>query len=112
MLIITATMVRRAKTMNSDIQIIDMLSDDPADCSSIWSPGDELAETVFVTVIAMGVTWTVTTVLMVAVVVTDCTSVLVLVAMAVEVELMSCVLVTTDVVFTVLVMVAVTNVVT
>ena len=46
MLIITATMVRRAKRINSDIQIIHALSDDPAD----WSPGDELADTVFVTV--------------------------------------------------------------
>ena len=84
--------------MNSDIQIIDTLSDDPADCSPTESPGDELTDTVFVTVIALGVAEMVTTVLTVAVLVTDCTSVLVLVAMEVNVELMICMLVTTDVV--------------
>ena len=51
-----------------------MLSDDAADCSPIWSPGDELADTVFVTVITMGVAAKVTIVLTVAVLVTDCTS--------------------------------------
>ena len=49
---------------------------------------------VLVTVIAVGVAEIVTTALTVAVVVTDCTSVLVLVAMVVDVELMICVLVT------------------
>ena len=76
--------------MNSDIQIIDALSDDPADCSPTESPGDELADTVFVTVITVGVAEMVTTVLTVAVLVTDCTSmlvlVLVLVAIAVVVD--------------------------
>ena len=83
--------------MNRDIQMIHMLSDNPADCSPIWSPGDELVDTVFVTVISTGMAEMVTTVLTVAVVVTDCTSVLVLVAMAVEVELMIAVLVSTSV---------------
>ena len=73
--------------MNRDIQIIRMLSDDPADCSPIWSPGDELAHTVFVTVITVGVAEKVTIVLTV----------------------MSCVLVMTDVVPTVLVGAAVTK---
>ena len=50
MLTSTATIVKIAKRMNSDIQIIHMLSDDPADCSPIWSPGDELAVVVDVTV--------------------------------------------------------------
>ena len=88
MLIITAAIVRRAKRMNSDIQIIDTcaLSDDSADCSPTWSPGDELTDTVFVTVITVGVVEMVTIVLTVAVFVTDCTSVLVLVAMVVVVE--------------------------
>ena len=76
--------------MNSDIQIIDVLSDDPADCSPTWSPGDELADTVFVTVITVGVAEKVTTVLTV----------------------MSWVLVTTDVVPTVLVAVVVIKEVT
>ena len=54
--------------MNSDIQIIDKLSDDPADCSpNDESPGDELADTVLVTVIALGVAEMVTTVLTVSV---------------------------------------------
>ena len=73
--------------MNSDIQIIHMLSEDPADCSLIWSPGDELADTVFVTVITVGVAEKVTTVLTV----------------------MNWVLVMIDVVPTVLVAVAVTK---
>ena len=73
--------------MNRDIQIIDMLSDDPADCSPIWSPGDELVDTVFVTVITVGVAEKVTTVFTV----------------------MNWVLVMTDVVPTVLVAVAVTK---
>ena len=77
--------------MNSDIQIIDMLSDDPADCSPTGSSGDELKDMVFVTVIAVGVAEMVTTVLTIAVLVTDCTSMLVLVlvviAVVVEVEL-------------------------
>ena len=60
--------------MKSDIQIIDMVSDDPAECSSIWSPGDELADTVFVIVITVGVAEMVTIVLTVAVLVTVCTS--------------------------------------
>ena len=94
MLIVTATIVRRAKRMNSDIQIIHTLLDDPADCSPTESPGDEFMDTVFVTVIFVGVDEMVTTMLMVAVLVTDCTSVLVLVAMVVDVELMICVLVT------------------
>ena len=69
MLIITVTIVRRAKRINSDIQTIDTLSDDPADWSPTdGSPGDELAATVLVTVV-----------------VTDCTSVLVLVVMAVDI---------------------------
>ena len=86
MLIITATIVRRAKRMKSDIQIIDMLSDDLGDSSPTdGSPGDELADTVLVTVISLGMAEMVTTVLTVAVVVTDCTSVLVLVVMAVDV---------------------------
>ena len=71
--------------MNSDIQIIDTLFDDPADSSPTKSPGDEMVDTLFVTVITLGVAEMVTTVLTVAVVVTDCTSMLVLVAMAVEV---------------------------
>ena len=83
--------------MNSDIQIIDMLSDDPDDCSPTdGSLGDELADTVFVTVIALGMAEMVTTVLTVAVLVTDCTSMLVLVMMAVEVEVANCVLVSTS----------------
>ena len=85
--------------MNSDIQIIDVLSDDPSDCSPIESAGDELADAVFVTVIALGVAEMVTTVLNnVAVLVTDCTSLLTLVTMVVDVELMSRVLITTDMV--------------
>ena len=79
MLIITATIVRRAKRMNSDIQIINTLPDDPGDCSSTGFPGDELVEIVFVTVIALGVAEMVTTVLEIASLVTNCTSVLVLV---------------------------------
>ena len=84
--------------MNSDIQIIHVLSDAPADCSlTDGSPGDELADTILVTVIALGVAEMVTTVLTVAVFVTDCTSVLVLVlvviAVVVVVELTSSVLV-------------------
>ena len=75
--------------MNRDIQIIDMLSDDPADCSPAGSSGNEFMQTVFITVIALGVAGMVTTVLTVAVLVTDCTSVIVLVAMVVDVELMS-----------------------
>ena len=75
MLIITATIVRRAKRINSDIQIIDILSDDPADWSATESPGDELAEMV-------------TTVLTVAVLVTDCTSVLVVMVVDVTVDVM------------------------
>ena len=68
-----------------------MLSeDDAANCSPSAGSGDEFADTVFVTVIALGVAEMVTTVLLV----TDCTSVLVLVAMVVDVELMICVLVT------------------
>ena len=59
--------------MNSDIQIIDMLSDNPSGCSPIWSPGDELADTACVIVIIVAVTEMVT----------------VLVAMVVDVELMS-----------------------
>ena len=98
MLITTATIVRREKRMNSDIQIIGTLSDDLVDCSPIWSPGDEFMDTVFITVIALGVADMVTTLLMVAVLFTDCTSVLVLVVMVVDVELMICKLVTTDVV--------------
>ena len=66
--------------MKSDIQIIDVLSGDPADCSPTGSSGDEFMDTVFVTVIAMGVAEMVMTVLTVAVLVTDCTSVLVLVS--------------------------------
>ena len=50
MLIITATIVRRAKRINSDIQIIHMPSDDPADWFTTGSSGDELADTVLVTV--------------------------------------------------------------
>ena len=79
--------------MNSDIQIMEKLSDGPADCSPTdGSPGDELADTVLVTVIALGVAEMVTTVLFVSVIVTDCTSVIV--AMVVDVELMTAVLVT------------------
>ena len=73
--------------MNRDIQIIHMLSNDPADCSPTWSPGDELAHTVFVTVITVGVAKKVMTLLTV----------------------MSWVLVMTDVVPTVLVEVAVSK---
>ena len=86
MLIITATILRRAKRMNSDIQTTDMLSDNPADCFPTGSSGDEFMDTVFVTVMAMGVAELVTTMLTVAVLVTDCTSVLVLVVIAVVVE--------------------------
>ena len=71
MLIITATIVRRAKRMNSDIQIIDTLPDDHADCSPVWSSGDEFTDAVFVIVITMGVAEMVTTVLAVTVLVTD-----------------------------------------
>ena len=67
--------------MNSDIQMIDMLSDDPADWSATESPGDEMAGTVFVTVITLGV----------AVLVTDCTSV------AADVTVVAVVLVTAQV---------------
>ena len=57
MLTITATIVRKAKRMNSDIQIIHVLSDDLADCSPTGSPSDELADTVFVSVITLGRGW-------------------------------------------------------
>ena len=50
MLIITATIVRRAKRINSDIQIIDVPSDNSADWSTTGSSGDESADTVLVTV--------------------------------------------------------------
>ena len=83
--------------MNSDIQIIDMVSDDPVDCSPTEPPGDEMADTVLVTVITLGVAEMVTTLLTVAVVVTDCTSVLVLVVMAVDVTVDVVVLVTSQV---------------
>ena len=74
--------------MNSDIQIIDVLSeDDPNDCCPSASSDDEFTDTVFVTVIALGMAEIVTTVLTVAVFVRDSTSVLVV--MVVDVELMS-----------------------
>ena len=72
--------------MNSDIQITDTLSDDSADCSPAGFPGNELTETVFVTVITVGVAEMVTIVLTIAVLVTNCTSVLVLVVIAVVVK--------------------------
>ena len=74
MLIITATIVRIAKRMKSDIQIIHKLSDNPVDCSSTVSSGDDLADMIFVTVIIVGVAEMVTVVLTVAVLVIDCTS--------------------------------------
>ena len=100
MFIVTATIVRRRKRTNSDIQIIDVLSeDDAADCCPGVCSSDEFMDTVFVTVIALGVAEIVTTVLTVSVFVSDSTSVLVVV----DVELMSFVFVMTDVVFMVLV---------
>ena len=93
-----AMIVRTRNRMNRDIQTSVVLSEhDSADCPSRAGSGDELADTVFVTVIALGVAEMVTTVLTIAVLVTDCTSVLVLVVMVVDVELMISVLVTTDV---------------
>ena len=80
MIIITATIVRRAKRINSDIQIIDVPSDDPADWSTTGCSGDELVETVLVIVV-----------------VTTRTTVLVLVVMAVDVNVVVVVLVTSQV---------------
>ena len=91
--------------MNSDIQIIDVLSDDPADCCPGGCSGDKFVDTVFVTVITLGVAEIVTTVLTIAIFVSDSTSVLVVV----EVELVSFVFVMTDVVLTVLVTVVPTK---
>ena len=72
--------------MNSDIQIGVVLSEDvAADCCPIVCSGDEFMDTVFVTVITLGVAEIVTTVLTVAVFVSDITSVLVVV----DVELMN-----------------------
>ena len=66
--------------MNSDIQIIDVLSEDDAgDCCPNVCSGDKFMDTVFVTVIAVGMAEIVTTVLTVTVFVNDSTSVLVLV---------------------------------
>ena len=73
-------MVRRRNRMNSDIQTIGVLSeDDPADCCPSACSGDEFADTVFVTVIALGVAEIVTTVLTVDVLVSDFVLVMVVV---------------------------------
>ena len=72
--------------MNNAIHITDVLSENnPADFSPSACSEDEFTHVVFVTVIAMGVAEMVTTVVTVAVIVTDCTSVLVLVVMVIEV---------------------------
>ena len=116
MLIDKATIVRRAERMNSDIQTDNVLSHDPVvGCCPRESLGDEFTDMVLVTVIALDVAEIVTTVSTVAVVVSDCISVVVLVVdvMVVDVAMMSCVLVTTDIVLKMLVeVVAVTKEVT
>ena len=134
MLTVTDVTVSTRNRTNNDIHISDVLSkDDPADSCSSASSGDEFTDMVFITVITLGVAEIITVLVsmvvevelmscvlvttdvvlmvlvMVAISVSDSTSVLVLVVMVVEVELMSLVLVRTDVVITELVMVVVTE---
>ena len=100
MLIVTATIVKRAKRMQSDIQTNNVLSRDPAGCCPEESLGGEFTGTVLVIVIALDMAERVTPVSKVAVVVSDCILVVVLGVdvMMVDVAMVSCVLVTTDVV--------------
>ena len=68
MFIVTDVIGKRTKRMNSDIQIIHVLSsDDPSDRCPGGCSGDEFTDMVFVTVIALGVAKIVTTVLVVVI---------------------------------------------